>query len=100
MAHLEPAAFTEVDAGASGVDHTVGVLGIFRGRTAGGTQNGTLLKVIGSGPLRIVDAPLGKRAGRVQGSAEIRFVGGTGVRGTLRLRDDTIALGPPAGAGG
>ena len=92
-----PQRFTEVDAGASQVDHTVGVLGIFRGRTGGGTQRGTLVKVIGSGPLRIIGAPLGKGAGRTQVDADIHFAGSAGIRGTLRLSDDKIVLAPPGG---
>ncbi len=95
-----PRRFTEVDAGASQDDHSVGVLGIFRGRTAGGAQRGNLVKVIGSGPLRIVGAPLGRSATRAQGRGEIRFVGASGIRGALRLRDEVIVLEPPTrGAG-
>jgi hypothetical protein len=86
--------FTEVDAGAEQVDHTVGVLGIFRGRSRGGAQRGTLVKVIGSGPLRIVAAPLGTSATAAQGDARIRFVGATGIHGTLSLSDDKVQLHP------
>jgi hypothetical protein len=92
--------FTEVDAGAYQDDRTVGVLGIFRGRSTGGAQSGNLIKVIGSGPLRIVGAPLGSSAAAQQGDARIHFAGAHGIRGVLRLRDDKVVLQPPAGARG
>ena len=94
--------FVEVDAGTLAENRAVGVVGIFRGKAAGSKQAANLLKVLGSGPLRIVSAPLGAKAEAIAGgrSGTIRFVGARGVQGTLHLRNDEITLSPRNGAGG
>ena len=87
--------FTEVDAGALAADHSVGVLAVFRHRFVRARQRGDVLKVIGSGPLRITRAPHGAAAvTAAQRRGSLRFVGAAGVRGTLHLRDDSVTLRP------
>jgi hypothetical protein len=84
---------TEVDAGAVADDHSTGVLAIFRHDFVSARQKTNLVKVKDSGPLRITRAPLGRGVEEsAQRTAEIEFVGARGVRGTLRLRDDSIRL--------
>jgi hypothetical protein len=88
--------FTEVDAGALYSDRSIGVFAIFRHDFTGVDQSADLVKVLGSGPLRISAAPQG---GGVETSAQrdgrIDFVGARGVRGTLSLRDDSVSIQPP-----
>jgi hypothetical protein len=89
---------TQVDAGALAADRSIGVLAVFRHQFATARQSSDLVKVIGSGPLRITRAPQGHGVEAVaQRTGEIGFVGARGVRGTLHLRDDTISLLPPSG---
>jgi hypothetical protein len=84
---------TEVNAGAIADDHSTGVLAIFRQDFVSAQQDTNLVKVKDSGPLRITRAPLGRKVEEsAQRTAEIEFVGARGVRGTLRLRDDSIML--------
>jgi hypothetical protein len=91
--------FIEVDAGSLASNRATGVLGIFRGKAAGSKQRATLLKVLGSGRLRIVGAPLGVKAeGHAGGrSGAVKFEGTRGVQGTLRLQNDEIQLRPLRG---
>jgi hypothetical protein len=90
---------TEVDAGAVGDDHSTGVLAIFRQDFVSAHQSTNLVKVKDSGPLRIARAPVGRGAEEsAQRTAEIEFVGERGVRGTLRLRDDSIRLDTSSGS--
>jgi hypothetical protein len=87
--------FIEVDAGALSSDRSIGVFAIFRHDFTGVDQSADLVKVLGSGPLRITAAPQG---GGVETSAQrdgrIDFVGARGVRGTLSLRDDSVSIQP------
>lgn len=93
--------FTEVDAGALAHDSSIGALFIFRHEYARARQEVELLKVIGSGALRITKAPEGAKVeASAQENGEIAFVGSRGVRGTLHLENDTISLSPPATTGG
>ena len=87
--------FTEVDAGAFAPDRSVGVLAIFRHQFVRVRQHVDLVKVIGSGPLRITGGPRGEGAATpAQRRGSLRFVGAAGVRGELHLRDDTVTLRP------
>jgi hypothetical protein len=88
---------TQVDAGAMAADHSIGVLAIFRNEFTRARQTSNLVKVIGSGPLRITRAPQGHGLeAAAQRNGDIQFVGARGVRGTLHLRDDTVSLQPPS----
>jgi hypothetical protein len=89
--------FTQVEAGAAGVDRSVGVLVVFRHDFPSARQSSNVLKVIGSGPLRITKAPLGRGAeASAQRNGTISFEGARGVRGELHLANDTISLSPPS----
>jgi hypothetical protein len=89
---------TQVDAGALATDHSIGVLAVFRHQFTKARQSSDLVKVIGSGPLRITHAPQGHGVeAAAQRTGDIGFVGARGVRGTLHLRNDTISLLPPSG---
>jgi hypothetical protein len=91
---------TQVDAGAMAADHSIGVLMVFRNQFPKAHQSSDLVKVIGSGPLRITHAPRGHGVeAAAQRTGDIQFVGARGVRGTLHLRDDTVSLLPPSGGG-
>jgi hypothetical protein len=93
--------FTEVDAGALAHDSSIGALFIFRHEYARARQEVELLKVIGSGALRITKAPEGAKVETsAQQNGEIAFVGSRGVRGTLHLENDTVSLTPPATTAG
>lgn len=93
-----PRRLTEVGAGAVADDHSTGVLAIFRQDFASARQNTNLVKVKDSGPLRITRAPLGRKVEEsAQASGQIDFVGDRGVRGTLRLGDDSVKLDGLAG---
>jgi len=93
--------FIEVDAGALSYDRSIGVFAIFRHDFTGVRQSADLVKVLGSGPLRITDAPQGETVETsAQRSGRIEFVGARGVRGTLTLRDDSVSLRPPRPAPG
>jgi hypothetical protein len=84
---------TEVDAGAVADDHSTGVLAIFRHDFVSARQKTNLVKVKRAGPLRIVRAPRGRRvAASAQRNGKIEFAGAGGVRGTLRLSDDSVKL--------
>jgi hypothetical protein len=88
--------FTQVEAGAGGTDSSVGALLIFRHDFPSARQRSNVLKVIGSGPLRITKAPLGRGVeSSAQRSGTIEFEGARGVRGELHLESDTIRLFPP-----
>jgi hypothetical protein len=83
---------TEVDAGALAADRTTGAFAILRHDFLAATQGVTLVKVQGSGPVRITKAPTGERAvASAQRDGEIEFAGARGMRGTLDLSDDTIS---------
>lgn len=89
--------FTEVDAGAATDESSVGILFIFRHEFANARQRAEVVKVIGSGALRITQAPLGSKVEtQAQRNGKISFVGSQGVRGALDLSDDTVTLQPPA----
>jgi hypothetical protein len=91
--------FIEVDAGALSYDRSIGVFAIFRHDFTGVDQSADLVKVLGSGPLRITDAPQGNRVETAaQHDGRIDFTGARGVRGTLSLRDDSVSLQPPGAA--
>jgi hypothetical protein len=88
--------FTQVEAGAAGADSSVGALLIFRHDFPSARQRSNVLKVIGSGPLRITKAPLGRGVeASAQRNGTIAFEGARGVRGELHLKDDTVSLLPP-----
>jgi hypothetical protein len=87
---------TEVDAGATAGDRSVGAFVIFRHDFSNADQDVNLVKVIGSGPLRITGAPRGPGAEESgQQKGVIDFVGQAGVSGALHLSDDTVTLDPP-----
>lgn len=91
-----PQNLTEVDAGATADDRSVGALVIFRNDFLHAKQDVHLVKVIGSGPLRITGAPRGPSAAASgQKDGVIDFVGRAGVSGVLHLSDDTVTLNPP-----
>ena len=84
--------FTEVDAGAVAGDRARGAFAIFRHDFLAFTQDVTIVKVPGSGPVRITEAPTGARVSEsAQRDGKIEFAGARGVRGTLDLSDDTIS---------
>lgn len=85
--------FTEVSAGALAADRSTGVLAIFRHDYLAATQDVNVVEVDGSGPVRIIRAPLGRGVeASAQGSGEIEFAGSNGLRGTLDLSDDSVTL--------
>jgi hypothetical protein len=88
--------FTQVEAGAAGADSSVGALLIFRHDFPSARQRSNVVKVIGSGPLRITHAPLGRGVeASAQRTGTIEFEGARGVRGELHLKGDTVSLLPP-----
>lgn len=88
--------FTQVEAGAVGSDRSTGALVVFRHEFVNAHQSSAIVKVIGSGPLRITHAPMGRKVEEsAQRSGTIGFVGARGVRGELDLRDDQVTLSPP-----
>lgn len=87
--------FTEVDAGVLARDSSIGAFFIFRHQFVHASQRVDLVKVIGSGPLRITHAPQGAAVeASAQRNGKLSFVGARGVRGTLDLSDDTVTLRP------
>lgn len=85
--------FTEVSAGALATDRSTGVLAIFRHDYRAATQDVNLVEVDASGPVRIVEAPLGKGVEEsAQENGEIEFAGSNGLRGSLDLSDDRVTL--------
>lgn len=87
--------FTQVDAGALTGERSTGALAVFRYDFVDVTQDVDLVKVLGSGSLRITGAPTGEAVeDSAQRDGTIEFLGKTGVRGTLDLRDDSVALRP------
>lgn len=85
--------YTEIDAGALASDETTGVMTIFRQDFDAVNQQVELIKVLGSGPLKISKAPEGKGVEEsAQESGKIEFVGENGVKGTLDLSDDSVTL--------
>ena len=87
--------FTEVDAGVLSRDSSIGAFFIFRHEFVHASQRADLVKVLGSGALRITQAPQGAGAETsAQRNGLLSFVGARGVRGTLDLSDDTVTLKP------
>ena len=87
--------FTEVDAGVVPRDRSIGAFFIFRHDFVHASQRVDLVKVLGSGPLRITRAPQGAAVETsAQRNGRLSFVGTRGVGGTLDLSDDTVTLKP------
>jgi hypothetical protein len=88
--------FTAVDAGGQTNDRSGGAFAIFRDDMFHGKQTVDFVRVDGSGPVRIIDAPEGGGAVKswAQRRGRLKFRGTRGVTGTLRLRDDSIRLNP------
>ena len=85
--------FTEVDAGALAADRSTGALAIFRHDYRTARQDVNVVRVKRAGPLRITGAPSGTGVeASAQRDGRIAFVGARGIRGTLRLSDDSVAL--------
>lgn len=84
---------TQVEAGALPGDDSVGALAIFRYSFKSAAQDADLVKVIGSGALKITHAPAGSGVeSTAQRSGKIEFSSKNGARGTLNLSDDSIRL--------
>lgn len=85
---------TAVEAGGDARNPDNGAFAIFREDIVGVKQRVDLVRVPGTGPVQIVEAPLGR--GPVQTWAqkrgEIRFTSKSGITGTLRLRDGSVVL--------
>jgi hypothetical protein len=86
--------FVAVDAGADPLDPSTGVIGIFRQNYVDVTQSQRLVRVPGTGALKITRTPirgtrsvLSKRDG-----PELGFTGDSGVSGTIDLRDATVEV--------
>jgi hypothetical protein len=88
--------YTAIDAGRDANNPRNGFLGIFRTDYVHDAQAGDAVRVKGSGAVRITKAPEGR--GHVQTRSQchgvIYFKGKTGVKGRLRLADDTVVLTP------
>ena len=88
--------FTQVEAGAITGESSVGSFVIFRYQFRSARQTARIVKVVGSGPLRITGGPEGARVeASAQRNGDIEFTGSAGVRGTLHLADDTVTLRAP-----
>jgi hypothetical protein len=84
---------TAVQAGGDPYNPSVGVLGIFRQNFVRVRQTAQLVRIPGTGPLEITDAPEGQRTRRsAQRRGLVEFRGAAGITGTLDLADDTVAL--------
>jgi hypothetical protein len=85
--------FTQVEAGALPSDHSIGALAIFRYSFKTASQDANLVKVIGSGALKITHAPTGAGVeSTAQRNGKIEFSSENGARGRLDLRNDSIHL--------
>jgi hypothetical protein len=88
--------FTAVYAGGdgtSGQSDATGRFLIYRQNYLRLTEETSIVDVPDAGHLRIVSAPLGEHAGAwAQEQGTLEFEGQSGVRGTLDLSDDSIAL--------
>lgn len=85
--------FTQVEAGALPSDDSVGALAIFRYSFKNATQDADLVKVIGSGALKITHAPTGSGVESTsQHNGKIEFSSEYGARGRLDLSNDSIHL--------
>jgi hypothetical protein len=83
---------TAVQAGADPDNPSVGVLGIFRQDFVAVRQTRRVVRVPGTGPLRIVDAPRGDGVKRLaQRHGKIEFRGRDGTTGSLDLEDESIS---------
>lgn len=91
--------FIAVDAGADPLDPSTGVLGVFRQNYLRVTQTQRVIKVPGAGELELTGAPAGPARAAVSGPPQLQFEGTSGVRGTLDLRDGTVALERSTGSG-
>jgi hypothetical protein len=81
-----------VQAGADPDNPSVGVLGIFRQDFVAVRQTRRVVRVPGTGPLRIVDAPRGDGVKRLaQRQGKIEFRGRDGTTGSLDLEDESIS---------
>jgi hypothetical protein len=85
--------FVAVEAGADPVHPTTGVLGIFRQNYVRVRQSQRIVKVPGSGTLRLADAPQGSgKAALGTSAAAVRFTGERGIGGTLDLRSGRVTV--------
>jgi hypothetical protein len=85
--------FTQVEAGGVPGGDSVGALAIFRYSFKNAIQDASIVKVIGSGSLKITHAPTGSGVeSRSQRSGKIEFSSENGARGRLDLSDDSIHL--------
>lgn len=84
---------TAVDAGGDPYESSTGVLFIYREDFLEVTQTADTLRVKGSGPVTITQAPLGADVvTSAQASGKITFTGDRGVEGVLNLSDDSIRI--------
>jgi len=84
---------TDICAGADPEDRSTGRFAILRQNFVWVTQTLDVVDVPNSGPVRITDAPMGARVeDSAQKHGRLRFTSKRGVKGTLRLRDDTVRL--------
>ncbi len=90
----DPNRCTEVSAGAVAQDHSAGwfIIHRYRRPTAAKLPGGSV-KIPGSGPVRIIEAPLGHKVmTSAQRHGSLRFRGKSGVTGTLHLKNDTVTI--------
>ena len=88
--------FTQVEAGSVAGNDSIGALAIFRHSFKNAGQDASLVKVIGSGPLKITSAPTGQGVEvSAQRSGKIEFSSERGATGTLDLSNDSVTLRAP-----
>jgi hypothetical protein len=91
--------FVAVDAGADPLDPSTGVVGVFRQNYVRVTQTQRVIRVPDAGALELTRGPSGPlTAARSPTSSRLRFVGASGLAGTLDLPDGTVRIARSSGA--